>query len=275
VPGPDASDLQDVLRAAAFVVVVGVPFALLARKALHGLLPDSSGPRARWGLVAVAYVALVGFVLIVAGGVVLRPLGPQVGVLVELVGSAVIFGLTGLVALAVAGQAQPDGRTAIGFPGGGALRPAAVGVLVYVLSSPMVVGMGGLSHFVSKALGHELPPQEVGLRLAELGGAARYVALALAVLVQPFLEELLFRGFLQPFLVTRTGVTFGIALTSLAFAGLHGLSVFLPIFTLSVVLGAVRHRSGRVSASWTVHALHNGIQLAALYWFPQIFGGSS
>ncbi len=47
-------------------------------------------------------------------------------------------------------------------------------------------------------------------------------------------------------------------------AALHGPSAFLPIFGLSLVLGAVMLRTQRLVAAWGIHALHNGIQVAAL-----------
>ena len=80
----------------------------------------------------------------------------------------------------------------------------------------------------------------------------------------PLLEEVLFRGFLQPLLVQNFRDKGGIVLTSALFAVMHGTSAFLPIFGLSLILGAVMLRTQRLTAVWAIHALHNGLQVALL-----------
>jgi membrane protease YdiL (CAAX protease family) len=87
----------------------------------------------------------------------------------------------------------------------------------------------------------------------------------LAVLVLPYFEELIFRGFLQPLLVQNLGDRGGVVATSAVFAALHGASPFLPIFGLSLILGGVMLRTQRLVGSFAVHALHNGLMLAYLF----------
>ena len=41
-------------------------------------------------------------------------------------------------------------------------------------------------------------------------------------------------------------------------------SSFLPIFALSLVLGAVMLRTQRIFAAWAVHAAHNGLMVGML-----------
>ena len=119
-----------------------------------------------------------------------------------------------------------------------------------------------------RAAGIEPEPQEIALQMLQLSGPALWGAAALAVLVMPLLEEILFRAFLQPLLVSALGVTGGVGATSVAFAALHGASAFLPIFTLSLVLGAVMLRTRRLSSAFCVHALHNGVTLLLLFLLP-------
>ena len=84
------------------------------------------------------------------------------------------------------------------------------------------------------------------------------------IVVLPFFEELIFRGFLQPLLVQNLGDRGGVFLTSLVFALPHGDSAFLPIFGLALLLGSLKLRTQRLSAPFAVHALHNAIVFALL-----------
>ena len=74
-----------------------------------------------------------------------------------------------------------------------------------------------------------------------------------------------FRSFLQPVLVRRFGDKAGVVLAALLFAAVHGISPFLPIFGLALVLGSVMLRTQRLSAVWAIHALHNGLMLGVLF----------
>jgi len=97
------------------------------------------------------------------------------------------------------------------------------------------------------------------------------LAVLVAVLVGPLVEEVLFRGFVQPGLVRATGSPArGIAVTSVLFAALHGLSAFPQIFLLSLLLGWIRERTGSTLLAGLVHALHNGQALLLALLLPQL-----
>ncbi len=94
------------------------------------------------------------------------------------------------------------------------------------------------------------------------------MAAIFAVGLQPLLEEIIFRGFLQPLFVQNFGAIGGIGATSFLFAAVHGGSAFLPIFLLSTMIGAVMLRTQRLTAAWLLHALNNGTMLALMAWSP-------
>ena len=98
-----------------------------------------------------------------------------------------------------------------------------------------------------------------------LRGLELALAVGFAVLLGPLLEEIVFRGFLQPLLVQNLHVTGGIAVTSFIFVLLHGTSSVLALFALSVVLGWVHLRTRRLIAVWSVHALHNALTLTLAF----------
>ncbi len=86
----------------------------------------------------------------------------------------------------------------------------------------------------------------------------------------PIVEELLFRGFLQPVLVDVMGVLPGILVTSLLFGALHlSQNAFIwqsgvLITLVGFVLGVVRHVSGSTRASAITHISYNSLPFLTL-----------
>jgi membrane protease YdiL (CAAX protease family) len=99
---------------------------------------------------------------------------------------------------------------------------------------------------------------------------SRIVLGLFSVTVAPVVEELFFRGFLQPVLVSSMGVFPGILLTSAMFGGLH-LAQYGYIWQIGVLLtavgfllGTVRHLTGSTRASSIVHIAFNSVPFLAL-----------
>lgn len=85
----------------------------------------------------------------------------------------------------------------------------------------------------------------------------------------PVLEELLFRGLLQAWLVNRLGVIGGIGLTASLFGLAHGSSWPdpVPLALLGIGLGVAYQRTRSLVAPVALHGIFNGIMVAigALY----------
>jgi membrane protease YdiL (CAAX protease family) len=47
------------------------------------------------------------------------------------------------------------------------------------------------------------------------------------------------------------------------FAALHGTEGIVPIFALSLLLGAIMLRTQRLTAAWAVHAAYNALVILA------------
>lgn len=94
-------------------------------------------------------------------------------------------------------------------------------------------------------------------------GAAEVAGLlVVGAALAPLVEELAFRGVLQPLLVRATGAAAGIAITALVFAALH----FEPLGLLTRTLigascGILAHRAGRLWPAVVLHGIFNGISL--------------
>ena len=113
------------------------------------------------------------------------------------------------------------------------------------------------------------PPQKELLEnLAHLRGAWTVLATFLTVaLLAPVFEELMFRGFLLPWLVERLGNRLGaqrgrrlaVAVAGLAFGAMHLQPLGLPtLATLGIVLGFAFLRTGNLLSAILVHGLWNG-----------------
>ncbi len=94
----------------------------------------------------------------------------------------------------------------------------------------------------------------------EFGGNA-LVALITAVVAAPFVEELFFRGFLLRYLRGRMPVLWAVVLSSALFSLAHFSygqpTLFLPIFSTGLVLGAIYHYSGSLWPAVLTHATFN------------------
>ncbi|HWE48270.1 MAG TPA: type II CAAX endopeptidase family protein [Bryobacteraceae bacterium] len=97
------------------------------------------------------------------------------------------------------------------------------------------------------------------------------VAIALfGITLGPFVEELLFRGFLQPVMVNSVGVFPGILLTSIVFGGLHLMQndfiwqSGVLITLVGFVLGVIRHISGSTRSSTIAHISYNALPFLAV-----------
>jgi membrane protease YdiL (CAAX protease family) len=147
-------------------------------------------------------------------------------------------------------------------PRGAAL---ALGLGYYALAFAAVLAVSWLlSPFLGRAVS---PQQHLFDLLAGLKGVLPLALLfATVALLAPAFEELLFRGFLLPWLAERLGPVFprrgrllAVLLTATAFAAIHLQPLGLPtLATLGLVLGCAFLRTGNLGTSFLVHALWNG-----------------
>jgi membrane protease YdiL (CAAX protease family) len=88
---------------------------------------------------------------------------------------------------------------------------------------------------------------------------------ALAAVAAPFVEELIFRGFLFNALLRYLPVWFAAAISGLAFGLSHGsLTAFIPLACTGVVLAYVYYLTGSLTASMITHGLFNLLNLVAI-----------
>jgi membrane protease YdiL (CAAX protease family) len=134
---------------------------------------------------------------------------------------------------------------------------------VYVASRAATIIAGALGQDVSDPLAHET------LRLLDAVGPGLWwaAAIGLAVVAAPIVEEVMYRGLAQRTLIAAGLPRWvGIMIASGVFAAVHVGTVplhALPgLFALSVGLGWVYERSGRLWAAIVMHATFNAANLA-------------
>lgn len=242
------------LGQAASIALLGAPFLLLALRKASGMLPRSAAPAHRWTANEIVAVSLMPFVLFVLIAVLLR----APGVLASLLLNELVFGLT--VALAIVLAAGRGGLASLGLADLPEPRSFLAGPLVFVPLLLVSWGLTGAWLHVCRARGWE-EQQEVLLAIVDLEGLELLVAVGLAVLVGPLLEELLFRGFLQSAMAQRLGERGGLLGSSLLFAALHGMPALPGLFMLSLFLGWLQRRTRCILVPWSAHVLNNTITL--------------
>jgi membrane protease YdiL (CAAX protease family) len=111
-------------------------------------------------------------------------------------------------------------------------------------------------------------------KMLDSGLASRIAIAVFGVTVGPVVEELLFRGFLQPVLVSATGVFPGILATSVLFGAMHlaqNADLWQAGVTITVAgfgFGVVRHISGSTRSSAIVHVAYNVLPFLLTIVFP-------
>ena len=126
---------------------------------------------------------------------------------------------------------------------------------------------------VSAAFAAPLPVSARRLRdldRSAFGDQTPWLVLILITCVgAPLIEELFFRGLLQTRLVGRLGVVPGIAVASVLFGAAHminwqGVDTFVYAWAIvggGLVLGVIRHVTGRLGPAIVAHAIFNGIAM--------------
>ena len=264
--------LEHQLAVGAALVTAGIALLPLAGYLGRRVVPERRVFFARWGgrhllLVVVAWLlnqALLG--LFISGPVETIPFIEKLNL------AAAGYILPTILVFHSARQTEPNATESLGLQREKSGAAVLYGLGIYLLFLPALMGVNMLWPWVYETLAGSWEPQAVLLGFGELEGSALVYGLVLGTLVVTFFEELIFRGFLQPFLVQNFRDVGGVVLTSLIFALLHGGVAFGPIFALSLLLGGVALRTRRLWASWAMHAAHNGLMLALFLYDPELAG---
>lgn len=258
--------------------LLGLSLLLLRRFGidwLRSVEPDERTPKGPWNTAHLVLVVGVGIVAQVIAGGLLNLYANARGIEIQDTRAGAVllascFWQGSIVALILLiGRDSPTGFASMGLMP--TKRRAVVsGIGVYLLALPAILASGILWHTLLNRYGGGAETQAVQELIARTEGLEIALAAVLAIVVIPFLEEAIFRGWLQGWIARRLDPVNGVLIPAVLFAVLHGAPVLLPIFSLALVLGIVRHHTDRLAPAWAIHALHNGSQLMLLFGHSQV-----
>jgi len=107
--------------------------------------------------------------------------------------------------------------------------------------------------------------------------AAGYAVGAFAILVAPFMEEMVFRGILFGIFESQVGLRFAILITAILFGGLHvpeywgAWNHMFLIFLVGLVFSLARGMSGSLAPSVFLHVGYNASMMIALFLSTEHF----
>jgi membrane protease YdiL (CAAX protease family) len=136
-------------------------------------------------------------------------------------------------------------------------------LLFLVAAYPLLMLVQAMVYGVA---GGDLAPQEVVefLQNAE-APRDRLAVVAMAIIVAPVAEEVIFRGYLYPVAKKFGGAAAGLIVTSLLFAFLHGHAASIPALTmLAVCLGLAYEKTGSLLVPMIMHAVFNAVSVGAI-----------
>jgi uncharacterized protein len=149
------------------------------------------------------------------------------------------------------------------------------------LSLPRVARclMGGIALSAFTLVALVLLPDKGSFPLEQLftSRPAAYLVGGFAVLVAPFMEELIFRGVLFAFFESLVGLRFAVASTALLFAGLHVPEYWgawhhaALILLVGVVFSVARGLTGSLAPSVLLHFAYNTTLMTGLFIGSQHF----
>ncbi len=154
-------------------------------------------------------------------------------------------------------------------------RAFLFGLLAWLVSYPLLVFFELSITIIMAQLGIDVEGDQVAVKQVKqvLGDPWAFGVLAFTVCVlAPFIEELVFRGFIQQGLKQFCSIRTSILITSVVFATIHfsksqGYSNILLIgtlFVLSCFLGFVREKKGSLWASIGLHSTFNAINVSLI-----------
>ena len=204
-------------------------------------------PAFAWLVLAAGIAAAIGWVLFgqrIGDSITIADIGTAMSVyyavlFLPVIVIALIFGKLGRQSAWRAGQAP--------------FRWMAIGAMTGIGGLSVAIGYAWLNGGLVRS-----PSNGIGFGLLLLG-----IALTL---FQVFAEEILFRGWLQPALIDRIGVPFGIVLGALLFAAFHlTAGVRAPLSLLNLALGGIwfgllAQRSGGILAALAAHFAWNVVE---------------
>ena len=158
-----------------------------------------------------------------------------------------------------------------------AVKDFALGMSSWIISYPIVIALSQIIGLIAYYLGPPTPVDQVAVKHLKmtLGDPLLfYITLLVIIFFVPLMEEILFRGFLQRWLVEHFGRIAGIAATAILFALFHfsfsqrweNIELILSLIILGLFLGFLYERQGSLWAPAGLHMTFNAVSVFFITW---------
>lgn len=160
--------------------------------------------------------------------------------------------------------------------GGWMLKQFGMGLVGCLIAMPLVFALSQVLDLILETV-YNIPPieQNAVVHLKGIGGnpILFFITIAFVSTIVPIMEELLFRGFLQSWLMKYFSIENSIIATSIIFAGFHfasqqswyNIQIVGALFILSIFLGFVYVRQRSLWAPIALHSLFNLIGVTGIF----------
>jgi membrane protease YdiL (CAAX protease family) len=137
--------------------------------------------------------------------------------------------------------------------------PVVAGVTVFLISIPVINGIGLAWKTLVEALGFSAAEQDMVGLFRDCDDPERWLFMVgLATVIAPLTEELVFRAGLFRFLRNRLPRGLALIIPAMVFALLHGnLVAVVPLCALGAFFAIAYEQTGRISVPIIAHALFN------------------
>lgn len=144
------------------------------------------------------------------------------------------------------------------------------GAAAFVMSLPLVVVVGLAWTGLLKLCGLPVEPQDAVSFFRKAESPALIAAMiALAAVIAPVTEELIFRAGLFRYVRTRLPRWGALLLPACLFAAMHNhLASFAPLVVLGIVFSLTYERTGRIGTAIVAHALFNSYSVIRIFIDP-------
>jgi len=159
-------------------------------------------------------------------------------------------------------------REAFGLERRNLAKNAAIGIMLYVATMPVLIFYSLLYVLFLKQLGFPLEPQEVIILLNSPNEPywLQIYLMLIALTTAPFLEELSFRGVGLPAALKHFKPLTAVCLVSFVFAAFHAHPASLvALFIIAVAFSLAYLYTGSIIAPIVMHIMFNGVTLAILF----------
>lgn len=151
------------------------------------------------------------------------------------------------------------------------LRDFGMGIVSWLISFPLVIAMSQFANMLM-ILFHWQSQEQIAVRFfkSTMPNPVVYIITCIfVVLIIPLIEEIIFRGFLQNWLLNFFGRKRAIIITAIIFSLFHfsvsqgygNVEIIPTLFVLACFLGFIYARQKSIYASWGLHATFNGINV--------------